>query len=195
MTDVDFGPSLQRLVRLVPPPPIPLEVERPPVCMAFAGGQPVVFPPDYLALVEKYGSGDFWDAGDVGMIASVHNPRAAPYQTVFDREHAFLQEYKEDEGGGHAAYDIFPISPGLLQWGRADGRKPYFWLTDGPPAQWPLILMWDFEFFGRYDMPVVVFLERLISGDLDARFLGDETVPMRLDAARITFSPRPMPPG
>src|SRR5262245_30660800 len=194
MADVDFGASLSRLLKMVPPPSTPLETGLPPASIAFTGNRPVEFPPDYLALAERYGSGEFRQDDDVGMIASVHNPRAPAYQASLDREHTDLREYKADEGGGYAAYDIFPSTPGLLEWGWARGRKSYFWLTDGPPAQWPLVVMWDFEFFGRYDMPVVVFLERLVSGELDARFLGDELMPMRLDSTRIAFTPRPMLP-
>ena len=57
----------------------------------------------------------------MGMIAGVHNPRAAAFRTFLDREQAFLREYKREEGGGYAAYDIFPDAPGLLQWGWAEG--------------------------------------------------------------------------
>ena len=58
---------------------------------------------------------------------------------------------------------------------------------------WPVFID-DFEFFGRFDMPLVVFLARLIGGELDARFLSDETVPMRLDPTKIKFVQRPMRP-
>jgi len=192
MQAIDYASSLQRLLELVLPPLASLEVEGPPATISFGDGRRVTFPPDYLALVGKYGSGEFNQDGDVGMVVSVHNPRAAVFQKSLDKEHAYLREYKQQEGGGYAAYDIFPDTPGLLQWGWAEGRKAYFWLTEGAPEQWPLIVMWDFEFFGRFDMPLVVFLERLVSGEMDARFLGDESEPMRLDPALISFAPRPM---
>jgi hypothetical protein len=191
MPSFDTDLSLQRLTSIVPPPPTPLEVERQPASLFFAGGQPVEFPPDYLALVDKYGSGWFDQDGEVGMIAKVFNPRAAAYQNVIEHEHGFLREYKAEWGDGYQAYDIYPTTPGLLEWGWAAGRHAYFWLTEGLPAQWPLIVMWDFDFFGRYDMPLVVFLERLVAGELDARFLRG--VPMRLDPTRITFVPQGMP--
>jgi hypothetical protein len=195
MSAVDYRSSLARLVELVPPPAIPLEFEQPPAALSFAGDRPVTFPPDYVALIEKYGSGEFNQDGHVGMIASVHNPQAPAFLTFLEREHASLREYKQEEGGGYGAYEIFPDTPGLLEWGWAEGRKAYFWLTEGAPEKWPLIVMWDFEFFGRFDMPVVVFLERLVGGQLDARFLGDETVSMRLDHTRISFIARPMLAG
>jgi hypothetical protein len=192
MPTTDHTASLQRLLALVPPPLIVLEVERPPATLSFADGRVVTFPPDYLAFIEKYGSGEFSHAGEVGMIVSVYNPRAAVFRRVLDREHTYLREYKRAEGGGYAEYDIFPDTAGLLQWGWNDSRIVFFWLTEGAPERWPLIVMWDFEFFGRYDMPIVTFLERLVAGELDARFLGDETEPMRLDPTRVSFIARPM---
>jgi hypothetical protein len=187
--------SLRRLLRMIPPPPEPLEIERPPVPLVFEAARPGAFPADYLDLVEKYGSGEFRQKADVSMIASIHNPRAPAYQSFLDHEHAFLRQYKTDEGGGYRAYDIHPVTPGLLQWGWAEGRKAYFWHTVGEPAQWPIIIMWDFEFAGRFDMPLLVFLERLLCGELDCNFMGDETRPIRLDPSRISFQPRRMPRG
>jgi hypothetical protein len=152
-------------------------------------------PPDYLRLTKVYGSGEFNQDGGVGMIAEVYNPRAAAFRAQFDWWHNHLRWYKAEEGGGYKDYNIFPDNPGLLMWGRTDDRKAYFWLTEGPAERWPLIVMWDSEFFGRYDMPLTAFLDQLVAGELDARFLGDESVPMRLDTARIRFIPRAMPLG
>ena len=181
--------SLQHLMKMVPPPTSPLEVARKPARLIFTGGKQVDFPPDYLALVDRYGSGWFWfdENGESGMIAEIHNPRASAYKGLLDKEHEFLRQYKVEEGDGYKAYDIFPASPGLLQWGSAEGRQAYFWLTEGSPSQWPIIVMWDFEFFGQYDMPLAVFLEKLVAGKLDARFLRDERVPMKLEPSRVSF--------
>jgi hypothetical protein len=186
--------SLQRLLKMIPPPSTPLETAGDLASLVFAKGNKGAFPLDYLTLVEKYGSGEFRGEGDIGMIASVHNLRAAAYQSYLDKEHEYLREYKVEEGGGYSAYDIYPASPGLLQWGWAEGRKAYFWLTEGAPSRWPIIIMWDFEFAGRFDMPLVVFLEKLLSGKLDCRFLGDETQPLLLNPSRISFVPRVMLP-
>jgi hypothetical protein len=184
--------SLARLLKRIPPPAKPLETKRQPATLMFAGGRQEAFPRDYLALGEKYGSGEFDQAADVSMIVSIHNPRAPAYRSFLDKEHAFLQQYKTEEGGGYSAYDIYPVSPGLLEWGWAEGRKEFFWLTEGSPSKWPIIIMWDCEFLARFEMPVVVFLERLLCGDLDCNFIGDETKPIRLDPSRIRFEPQAM---
>lgn len=187
--------ALRRLTRLVTPPESPLEVTGRPPRLMFASGAPVRLPPDYLQLTKLYGSGEFSLDGGAGMIAEVYNPRAAAFRERFDWWHGHLRWYKAEEGRGYEKYAIFPESPGLLMWGSSDQRQAYFWLTEGMPERWPLIVMWQSEFFSRYEMPLVVFLYRLVAGELDARFLGDESSPMRLDADRISFIPRLMPPG
>jgi hypothetical protein len=199
----DFGPilseakrmstdkrALERLAKMVPPPASPLELEREPACLTFSDGEPVHFSPDYLALVDTYGSGWFKESGDIGMIAEIHNPRAVAYRNIFDGEHEFLRRCKAEERrgkSGYAAYEIFPASPGLNQWGYAEGRKAYHWLTEGPPCRWPIIVMWEFEFFASDDMSVVEFLEKLLAGELDAGFLADAKTPLRLDSPSVSF--------
>lgn len=192
---LDTASSLRRLLRMIPPPPKPFEVRGKLASISSTGGKPGAFPPDYLALVKEYGSGEFRTEGDVSMIASVHNPFAPAYSAFIKKEHESLREYKVQEGGGYSSYEIYPVSPGLLQWGWAEGRKAFFWLTEGAPSEWPIIIMWDFEFLARYEMPLVVFFEKLLGGDMECRFLGDETKPIRLDPSRITFLPRAMRRG
>lgn len=187
MPEYDTDLSFQRLLKMVPAPNSPLEVEREPARLTFADGRPVDFPLDYINLVSNYGSGWFDEDGEIGMIAEIHNPLAPRYTEILEKEHQFLREYKEEEGDGYKEYDVFPSSPGLLQWGWAEGRKAYFWLTEGSPSCWPTIVMWDFEFFGKYSMPMVVFLEKIIGGELDARFLAVESAPMKLDFSRVKF--------
>jgi hypothetical protein len=189
--EFDVRVSLRRLLRRIPPPRIPREVGREPTALTFASGAPVKFPPDYLRLTGKYGSGEFVEEGDLGMLVSAHNPRARAYRRFLDTKHRTARLMKQQEGE-YRDYEIFPASPGLLQWGWAEGRKGYFWLTEGSPPRWPTVVMWDHRFAGRFDLPVVVFLERLLCGDLDCRFIGDEREVIRLNPSRISFVSRSM---
>ena len=185
--------ALTRLLKMVPPPAAPLEILGEPAALQFSSGDPLVFPSDYLALNLAYGSGWFKTEGPVSMIVTPCNPFAAPYAAAMESDHSFYSQYKRDEGGGFTPYEIFPRQAGLLQWGWAEGRKHFFWLTEGEPSQWPTIILWDLEFLARVDLPVTEFLAQLIAGDLPCAFIGDESKPVRLDPALITFQPRAMP--
>lgn len=134
-------------------------------------------PEDYLRLVSVYGNGRFVHQGR-GLIVLL-NPYLPDYWKTVQDELEFIRECKNQEGNELFPYDIYPDSPGLLLWGYGEyggyketrrRRRHYFWLTDGKHDSWPVMVLYDS--FTRFELPVVVFLQQLLSGDMDCSFLG-----------------------
>lgn len=83
MPQFNTDSSLQRLLKMIPPPASPLEVDGELASLAFLGGKKVTYPSDYLPLVQSYGSGVFDD--DMRNIARVHIPCSAAYLNKFEK--------------------------------------------------------------------------------------------------------------
>jgi hypothetical protein len=75
------------------------------------------------------------------------------------------------------AYRIFPEPGGLLSWGSNQLGDVFWWLTEGEPEQWPVI-MWargPVRTF-RFDGGMVEFLCAILSGDSAALPAGLESL-------------------
>ena len=192
MPKFDPAASFARLTRIAPPPASPLEVGGQLPGLRFADGGSAKFPSDFLTLVQAYGSGEFQSDDELGMVAGLLNPRAPAYARARDYDLETIRGFKEEEGDEYIPYALYPDRPGLLPWGWAECRRHYFWLTEGEPADWPVVVLYDLEIFTRFDMPVVVFLEQLVGGSLEASFIG---TPGHFDPARIKFTQRPVIAG
>ena len=67
-------------------------------------------------------------------------------------------------------------------------------MTDGEPASWTVVVMYDIEIFTHFDMTMLEFLEKLLCGDLDCSFIGGVDMPEnRINPTAIQFTPRILP--
>lgn len=181
-----FDRSLRRLTAAIAPPQRPLGLGK----TAFPENRPP-FPSDLLRFVDTYGSGYF---NDGSIFLSVLNPYEDDYCAKQNCGLELLREFKQSEGDEYIPYRVYPDEPGLLLWGYADTRKHFFWLTDGEPSSWPVIVMYDIEIFTEFDMPMLIFLERLMCGDIDCSFIGGVDTPdNRIDPRAFRFESRILP--
>lgn len=226
MKPFNIDSSFDRLLKAMPPPPQPLETSGLLPTLAFANGNKVVFPPDFLRLVRAYGSGGFHskepygsadddnqdddsedddnadddnaddEGSTIGNLVYLMNPFAPSFQQRLQARSQSLQEHKawtESEGDEQVPYSVYPKTPGVLQWGFTDQRLDYFWLTEGKPEDWPVLVMHDLEIWTRFDMPTVVFLEQFFFGKIDCSVMGWVEEYSRRDPSRIYFEPQ-IPP-
>jgi hypothetical protein len=74
---------------------------------------------------------------------------------------------KELAGRDEFPYQAFPPTPGLILWADDDNGCMFFWLTEGDPDNWPVLVTpprgyhWE-----RFDLPVTSFLARAFSRQL-----------------------------
>jgi hypothetical protein len=174
--------SLERLVKAITPPTTPLHA---PGTVGSAGA---TFPDDLYLFISTYGSGSFqYEGSDLVVVLNPFEPR---YQAKRDKYLDLIREYKQEEGNNYIPYDIHPEKPGLFTWGWGEGRKHFFWLTQGEANDWPVIALYDIELFNRFDMPMILFLEQLLTGQMDADFIG---IPGKLAARAVEFHPGVVP--
>lgn len=155
----------------------------------------LLLPDDILALVGVFGSGNFCIGTDDGFDLEVFNPFAPDYSAKISRELGTLNQLKEIEGEQYIPYPIHPMQPGLLPWGWADGRKGFYWYTDGKPNDWTVIVMYDIEIVTPFRMSMLEFLRSLLCGELDCSFIGGvSTSDNRIASDLVHFRPF-VPPG
>ena len=86
------------------------------------------------------------------------NPFAPKYVEAVKYYSSLYQELRESEGEECVPYEIYPASPGLLIACEEVNGSSIFWLTEGEPDKWPLMLMtvdWQFE---RREQTLLSFL-------------------------------------
>jgi hypothetical protein len=151
--------ALDELTRLVPPPDDP----PPPPDWSQE------LPPDYKALVERYGPGNI--AG-LGILTPGHPNRFVDLDRQTGEQRATLKE-------GAIAPQYEPDA--LIPWGLDESGNTVWWLTTGEPEQWPVVANEARgEEWQRFDGGAVAFLVALLNGSESSDFLvveGDDFEP------------------
>ncbi|HTU17709.1 MAG TPA: SMI1/KNR4 family protein [Gemmataceae bacterium] len=179
---------LQRLQDLIPPPEQPTEagssklrrsVER-------ALGSPL--PTDLYEFALVYGSGRF-HSRESGCLLQICNPfSGAFFDQVVDWAN-LCRDLKKAEGDSYIPYDLYPERPGLLALGDDDNGRFIFWLTEGEPDEWP-ILVWPLERqFKRIDKSLNEFLYQLFSGTIDCWGGDKRSTWFKTHRKELAFSP------
>jgi hypothetical protein len=166
---------LERLTRLLPPPPE--VVSRPPweESRAAAG---LDFPSDYRAFVDLYGGGYIGGPDDFER-HKVYAPSSVPMRrpagaTGFEgfvawhtSEIAPMFAGASESFWGGTVYPMYPAPGGLLTWGEDEQGDLFWWLTEGDdPDTWPVV-MWARgpATTYRFDIGMVEFLHSMLSGE------------------------------
>jgi hypothetical protein len=151
--------TIENLIKLVPPPAVPDE--------PFSGPwEPVEaeigtsLPEDYKDFVRLYGCGNLMD------FIGINVPRCkSPYVRLESEIHAVrgaLVSMDEE-----LPYDLWPSSGGLIVFGRTDFGDYLFWLPQGAPADWKVVVwgrgLWNFELF---DCGFTDFLAGVATGEI-----------------------------
>jgi hypothetical protein len=64
-------------------------------------------------------------------------------------------------------YGAFPPTPGLILWADDDNGCMLFWLTEGDPDRWPILVTPpDGYSWERFELPMTAFLARAFSRQL-----------------------------
>lgn len=136
--------SIEALMEIVPPPAAPSE--------AFDGPwEPLeaelgrALPQDYKDFVRLYGLGTFVD------FIWIYVPRCSlPHARLEAEVRAVHQNFFNDE---EVRQLLWPARGGLLVFGRTQFGDYLFWLTRGPPDEWPVVVwgrgFWRLETFER----------------------------------------------
>ncbi len=150
--------ALVELLAAVPPPATPKHNGSEAVKALTTAGLVLPLPGDLVAFAARYGSGMFSDT------LIIHNPFDPDYTSQVEEVSRCYRELKQAEGDAVIPYRVYPDRPGLLLCGSEVNGGMIFWLTEGEPDQWPLVLMTcDFQ-FERRDESLTSFLAQVFSG-------------------------------
>jgi hypothetical protein len=149
--------SLESLVKIVPPPATPLgRVADAADWRRVEASLGTALPDDYKAFVETYG------AGKLGGFVRVRAPGEADWQEWVT---AALSRGRASRGD--IPFPIHPEPAGLLPFADTDNGDVLWWLREGDPASWAVIVT---EARGpeqdRFDASMTEVLEGLVSREL-----------------------------
>jgi hypothetical protein len=150
--------AIDELIAVVAAPPKPTEAGPLALLPKVENTLGIRLPKDIVDFGLRYGSGMFGDT------IEVYNPFSASYLDAVNQVSDCYRSLKEAEGSEFIPYNIFPEKPGLLVCGSEVNGHILFWLTDGQPDNWPLILMTVDGQFERWDTSVTSFLARILRG-------------------------------
>jgi SMI1-KNR4 cell-wall len=177
---------LDRLQSLIPPPAEPVEAGPLALRTTIEQSLGLALPDDLYDFVLVYGSGGFRTPDFSGLL-HVHNPFSPTFVELENEWLTLLRTSKAYEDESYIPFGIHPDKPGLFHLGYDDGGRFVFWLTEGDPNEWP-ILVWTLEkTFQRIDDRLVDFLINLFSGKIDCWGAGHDAAWFKAHAKEITF--------
>ena len=157
--------SIVSLTDTVIPPSKPLEPGDLALWTEIQRNIGVSLPDDYRDFGLVYGTGFFGDADRTRIY--VLNPFSKEYLERFHSMCETLRHMKE-VSSDEVPYDIFPLMPGLLPWGRDDNGFRLCWLTEGNPNEWPVVVTHGRDiYFDRHETTMTFFLARSFRRQID----------------------------
>jgi SMI1-KNR4 cell-wall len=149
--------SVAELMAVVPPPTQPRDVGDLGAWSAAEARIAVRLPTSYRDFVFRYGTGVFNDPGRLCIFP--RNPLAPGFDAHFRDDCDFVREMKELAERDEFPYGAFPPAPGLILWADDDNGCMFFWLTEGDPDRWPILVTPPrCYFWERFELSITSFL-------------------------------------
>lgn len=167
--------SIEKLLCVVRPPLAPVDAGDAQKEAKIEKKLGIQLPEDFKHYWRRYGAGYFFG----GRVVSVLNPFDDEFQRDISMDRDILLGRTEE-----VPYGVYPESPGLLLWGSDDEGYTMYWLTEGSPDKWPILVRCreEVSFFEQFNVPMTSFLAGSFSGELEPwggdpdLFLGPERV-------------------
>ncbi|MFJ9901896.1 SMI1/KNR4 family protein [Streptomyces sp. NPDC101152] len=157
--------TLERLIRLAPPPPQPPSADWAPVEAALHRELPA----DYKALVGAYGSGSF--CGYIELLVPADVRKAYDIVSFNDGRSDFAAEIWEEEDEQPEEFSA-DLGYELIAWAKTIDGDTLNWLAhpDQPPTAWrTLLVSRDIaEAWEHHDAPATAVLLGLLTGDIES---------------------------
>jgi hypothetical protein len=157
----------QALVELLPPPEVPIETHGEWAQIERQLGTSL--PADYKWFIETYGTGSIC-IEFVRVLNPFAENRAGNLLSCGAVTLEWLRENQDHTALRVNDYPVFPEPGGILPWGTSGNGHEFFWLTQGEPDTWSVVLhdrdRLETRLYERTCM--TMFLVILLSGQLDA---------------------------
>jgi hypothetical protein len=176
--------AIADLLAIVPPPAAPTHSGSPYQFTRAEEALGTRLPTDYREFTLRYGAG-----GLVGGYLQVWTPFALDLRQRADAPGSFIRVH---HAAGTLPWPPFPAGPGLLEIGGNENGHRLLYLADGPPDEWPLIVVphGAENQFERWDLPLGTFLARALRNEVRTAAVN-WSQPVRPE--EWTFRPAPAP--
>lgn len=176
--------ALNELTSLIAPPVHPVEACKASQLDLVQDRLGIVLPDDYREYALAYGSGKFRDDS---IAVVVFNPCAKVYLERVQAVCTYLAEVRRTKGQQVVPFNLFPDLPGLLPWGWDINGNDLFWLANGSPNEWPVIVRAEGYEFQRHNLPMTSFLARSMKREIKCNAWSQEG--FFPDPSKIAFQP------
>jgi len=164
--------TIDALIKAIPPPDAPFEAYSGP-WQPFEAALGTPLPQDYKDLVRLYGSGRFM--GFFGIWVPVSR---SPNLRLLSCVQAVTNMFRLMEELPYPSYPLWPVVGGLLPFGSSDNGDEFFWLCQGAPADWRVVV-WDrgMDVFEALDCDLTDFIARIATGENTPEAFPDDMLP------------------
>lgn len=162
---------MEQLKTIMPPPASPVAAGAPERWGQIEKELGIRLPRDYKQLIQTYGAGEF------GGYLIIHSPFFGDGDGNLLHEcHNTLEFYRDvrQRNPERMIYPPFPDPGGVLPLGRAIGGVLLFWVTEGDPDEWPVLLSDPGAYEEVHHRTVTELLTLAFTGALESRLLPDD---------------------
>jgi hypothetical protein len=176
--------SIDLLQRILPRPVSPSPAASRPDWQAIEK-QLCPLPESYKEFIDHYG------LGRIDRFLIVYSPTATDkYLNLSARGQIdldALRELRSKHGAREVPYALYPEPNGLLPFGIDENGDGLYWLTEGPPDQWPIVVNEGrAPEYVRFDATLTEFLAGILSRTLHCEIFPDD-----FPSDAPTFTPLP----
>lgn len=170
--------SLDALMKVLPRPAHSVEAVDTPSWGLYELITGIVLPEDYKGYLGVYGT------GLIGGMITPYNPFCTrtswkPSYTCQDwmREIVGIQALKQEFGEVIFPYAVYPEPGGVFPWGSTDNGHRLFWLTNGAPNEWTVLINEArSRNFQEFDYSMTAFLNAWITGAIHCELIPYDAI-------------------
>ncbi len=178
-------PSIEKLIKLEPPPANPTARGTPDRWRAAEDRLGLRLPNDYKALIDLYGAGHWVNFLEImNPFQSWQHAQAPDFYTWAQKRLHGLDDGPKLRPGYSAAFVEHPTPNGLFPFGYDDNSGTLCWQVSGQPDSWRIVCLDRnmSERFDQFDMSLTGFLVALINGEIFPRTFSSAVFPIRRPA-------------
>jgi hypothetical protein len=179
--------SIEELLSCVPAPSAPVDSGSPEAWDATQKKLGISLPTDYMDFGIRYGTGLLYDPN--GAVINILNPFSVTYTDQVASESHGLATVRRRVPDG-LPYGIYPEVPGLLFWGSDYNGFGLYWLTEGTPDKWPIIVKFPRQHsdFQEFNLSLTSFMAGCLTRRITC-VAWDYSLSSS-EPSRIVFQPR-----
>ncbi|HET6249073.1 MAG TPA: SMI1/KNR4 family protein [Tepidisphaeraceae bacterium] len=162
--------SIQDLCAVLKPPAHPTDVGSSKLWAEAEAELGAELPSDYKQFISIYGSGSIDD-----FLTPFNACSHDPIMRLFIRGSEVLEAHRSTRRLFPDEFDwpLFPEPGGWLPWGTTPNVNSLFWVTDGPPDEWTIVVAEGHApYIEHYDESFTSFLSGVISRRITCDLLG-----------------------